>query len=449
MYSKQRDGRLNSRSLWRLMNPANSDLEQKTSPPDEPPGRIMMFRSLYHRDFAIFWAGNFLSNIGTWMQYIALGWVILVISNSPFLLGLNGFLAQIPSLVFSLPGGTIADRLNRRKLMLITQTSMMLLALLLAVLTSFRQITITEILVISFLAGVASALNYPAYQALIPDLIPREDLMNGIALNSAQFNMSRAIGPTVAGLALGGLGAAACFYLNSFSFLALIVALLMITIPPIHRDRGPHFWGAMIQGVRYLQEHRMVILLLTVPACLSLFGLPFIVLMPAVARNMIGVGATGLGFLMGGAGVGAVVAALAIAARGTPEHRGRMILASATLFSLALILLSRAHSFWVAFLLLAVMGGTIVGALTLTNTTLQMTTPPELRGRVMAMYYMAMAGLLPFGSLQAGAIAQAVGTRFALGLGGIVCLVYFLILPGCLNRLQRGASLSDYPETHG
>ncbi len=406
----------------------------------------MMFRSLYHRDFSIFWAGNFLSNIGTWMQYLALGWVILVVSNSPFLLGLNGFLAQVPSLVFALPGGTIADRMNRRKLMLITQTSMMLLALLLAVLTSIRQITITEILVISFLTGVASALNYPAYQALIPDLIPREDLMNGIALNSAQFNMSRAIGPTVAGLAMGTLGAAACFYLNSISFLALIIALLAITIPPVHREEGPRFWGSMMEGFRYLNKHRMVILLLTVPAFLSLLGLPFIVLMPAVARNMIGVGATGLGFLMGGAGLGAVAAALFIAARGTAENRGRMILTSATLFSLALILLSRAQTFWEAFFLLAVMGGTIVGSLTLANTTLQMTTPPQLRGRVMAMYYMAMSGLMPFGSLQAGALAQAIGTRFALGIGGAVCLVYFLILQISLNRLRQEGRFSGYPE---
>ena len=429
-----------------MMDLWHSELDHETKRAPEASRRLMMFRSLYHRDFSIFWAGNFLSNIGTWMQYIALGWVILVVSNSPFLLGLNGFLAQIPSLAFALPGGAIADRLNRRKLMLVTQTSMMLLALLLAILTSVRQITVREFLAISFLTGVASALNYPAYQALIPDLVPREDLMNAIALNSAQFNMSRAIGPTVAGLAMGVLGAAACFYLNSASFLALIIALLVITIPPVQRDKGPRFWGSMVEGLRYLNEHRMIIVLLTVPAFLSLLGLPFIVLMPAVARNLIGVGASGLGFLMGGAGLGAVAAALIIAARGTPEHRGRLILTSATLFSLALILLSRTHTFWGAFLLLAVMGGTIVGTLTLANTTLQMTTPPELRGRVMAMYYVAMTGLMPFGNLQAGAIAEAIGTRFALGFGGTVCLVYFLILQVSLNRLRQEGPLSGYPE---
>ncbi|TAM80085.1 MAG: MFS transporter [Acidobacteria bacterium] len=429
------------------MDPFDSELHHEPKCAVGPPRRVMMFRSLYHRDFSIFWAGNFLSNIGTWMQYIALGWVILLVSNSPFLLGLNGFLAQIPSLAFALPGGAIADRLNRRKLMLITQTSMMLLALVLAILTSIRQITIREILAISFLTGIASALNYPAYQALIPDLVPREDLMNGIALNSAQFNMSRAIGPTAAGLAMGALGAAACFYLNSISFLALIIALLVITIPPVQSANGGHFWGSMMDGLRYLNEHRMIIVLLTVPAILSLLGLPFIVLMPAVARNLIGVGASGLGFLMGGAGLGAVAAALFIAGRRTPEHGGRLILTSATLFSLALIFLSRAHTFWVAFLLLAVMGGTIVGTLTLANTTLQMTTPHGLRGRVMAMYYISMTGLMPFGNLQAGVVAQTAGTRFALGLGGTVCLIYFLILQISLSRLRREGPLSGYPET--
>ncbi len=410
--------------------------------PAQPRRQLLMFRSFHYRDFSIFWAGNFLSNIGTWMQNIALGWLILITTNSPFLLGLNGFLAQIPSLVFSLPGGAIADRLNRRKLMLTTQSAMMLLALLLAILTSVRQITITEILSISLLTGIATALNYPAYQALIPDLIPPKDLLNAIALNSAQFNMSRAIGPTVAGLVLGALGTAACFYLNTVSYLALIIALLMITIPARQKDLSPKFWKTVFDGVRYVNEHRLLIVLLTVPAFLSLFGLPFIVLMPVIARNMLGVGASGLGYLMGGAGAGAVTAALAIAAKGNIEHRGRAILTSAGLFSLSLVLLAGSHTFWRAFFLLVVMGATIVGTLTLTNMTLQVTTPPELRGRIMGMYYVAMTGLLPFGSLQAGAVAQALGTRYALVFGGAVCFVYFSILQIFLHRLRRTGRLT-------
>ncbi len=400
-----------------------------------------VFRSLRHRDFALFWSGNFLSNIGTWMQNLALGWLILLTTNSPFMLGLNGFLGSAPSFFFSLPGGAIADRLNRRKLMIYTQTSMMLLALVLALLTSFRVIRISEILVISFLTGLASALNNPAYQALVPDLVGREDLINAIALNSAQFNTSRAIGPTLAGLALGLVGAAGCFYLNSVSFLALILALLIINVPPRRAPEGPNVWRAILDGLRFVGKNRLLIILLSVPAFLSLFGLPFVVLMPAIAREMLKLGAAGLGYLMGGAGLGAVTAALTLAAQGNAERKGRFILMNAALFSLGLILLSQARSFGWSFLLLIVLGGTMVGALAMTNTTLQMNAPPELRGRIMSMYNLAVLGLAPFGSLQMGAVAEAWGIRAALALGGIICLVYFVVLLVFFPKLRRVASL--------
>jgi MFS family permease len=433
----------------RFMGSNEPNLTTAAVPALIPKRRLAMFRSLYRRDFGLFWTGNFFSNIGTWMQTVALGWVIVVMTNSPFLLGLNGFLSLAPTLVFALPGGAIADRLSRRRLMLYTQTAMMLLALALAVLTSFHRINIAAILGISLLTGIATALNYPAYQALIPDLVPREDLLNAIALNSAQFNMSRAIGPTLAGLALGTLGAAACFYLNSVSFLALIIALLMISIPPRPPHASARLWNAMLDAFRYLNQYRLLIVLLTVPAFISFLGLPFIVLMPVFARNLLHVGATGLGYLMAGAGLGAVTAALVIAARGTPERRGGYIFTNGSVFSLALIFCALAHSFWFAFSMLVVMGATMVGTLTLTNTTLQMTTPPQLRGRVMSVYYMAMSGLLPLGSLQAGAVAEALGARFALAFGGAVCLVYFLTLLILLPRLRKAGKLPSPQITEG
>ncbi len=412
------------------------------SQPLPPAGALgATFRSLRSRDFTLFWTGNFLSNIGTWMQNVALGWMILILTHSPFLLGLNGFLSQLPSLLFALPGGAFADVLSRRKLMLYTQTSMMLLALTLALLTSFHRINIAEILTISFLTGTANALNYPAYQALVPDLVERDDLMNAIALNSAQFNMSRALGPTLAGLALGSLGAAACFYLNSVSFLALIIALLIISIPLRRVDEGPTVWSSMLASLRFLNEYRLIIILLSVPAFMSFLGLPFIVLMPVFALDLIKVGASGLGYLMAGAGLGAVAAALTLASQGTPEHRGRFIISSAAVFSLALILLAHARSFWWAFFLLAVIGATMVGALTLTNTTLQMISPNHLRGRIMGLYYLAMSGLLPFGSLQAGLVAETLGTRAALTLGGAVCLIYFSMLLILLPRIRLAGKL--------
>jgi MFS family permease len=400
-----------------------------------------MFRSLRHRDFAYFWTGNFLSNIGTWMQNLALGWLVLEITNSPFLLGLNGFLGTAPSLVFSLPGGAIADRLNRRNLMIVTQTIMMVLALILAVLTSFRIVRIREILIISFLTGLASALNNPAYQAIVPDLVTREDLTNAIALNSAQFNMSRAIGPMLAGLTLGSLGAAGCFYLNTVSFLALIIALLAIRIPTRAVAEGGSIWATMVEGIRFVSRNRMIVLLLSVPAMLSWLGLPFVVLMPVFARDLIHVGPAGLGYLMAGAGIGAVVSALTLASQAHIKRRRQFILGCAATFSLGLILLARMTAFWWSFLLLIILGGTMVGALALTNSTLQAISPPEYRGRIMSMYNLAVIGISPLGSLQAGAVAEAWGVRTALALGGAVCLAYFLILFTVLTRTRQPAEV--------
>jgi MFS family permease len=408
-----------------------------------------MVRSFRHRDYAFFWSGNFLSNIGTWMQNLALGWLVLELTNSPFLLGLNGFLGTAPSLVFSLPGGAIADRLNRRKLMIVTQTVMMLLALTLAVLTSFRIITIQEIMAISFLTGLASSLNNPAYQAIVPDLVRREDLTNAVALNSAQFNMSRAIGPTLAGLALGSLGSAGCFYLNSLSFLALIIALLAIKLPPHTREEGPSVWAAMVEGLRFVARNRAVIVLLSVPAVLSLLGLPFVVLMPIFARDLLHVGPSGLGYLMAGAGIGAVISALTLAAQAHIQHRRAFVVGSAAAFSLGLILLARATTFLAAFSLLILLGATMVGALTLTNSTLQFISPPEYRGRIMSMYTLAVIGLSPLGSLQAGAVAEALGVRRALTLGGAVCLAYFLILLVVSPYLQEALPPAAHPLGNG
>jgi len=422
---------------YRMSSP-DTQLSDVSAAPSYDLGPLAaMFRSLRSRDYAFFWSGNFLSNIGTWMQNLALGWLVLEMTNSPFMLGLNGFLGSAPSLFFSLPGGAIADRLNRRKLMIATQTAMMLLALTLAVLTSFRIVTIAEIFAISFLTGLASALNNPAYQAIVPDLVKREDLTNAVALNSAQFNMSRAIGPTLGGLALGSLGAAGCFYLNTVSFLALIIALLSITVPAHPQHEGPSVWHAMLDGLGYVGRNRIVILLLSVPAALSLLGLPFVVLMPVYARDLLRVGPSGLGTLMAGAGLGAVISALTLAAQAHIRRRQQFILICASAFSLGLILLSRATTFFWSFLLLILLGATMVGALALTNSTLQAISPPDYRGRIMSMYNLAVIGLSPLGSLQAGAVAEALGVRFALALGGAVCAAYFLILLALLPRLPN------------
>ncbi len=392
---------------------------------DQARGFARVFRSFRHRDFAVFWSGNFLSNIGTWMQTVALGWLVLEITDSAWLVGVNGFVSAAPTLLFTLIGGAIADRVDRRRLMLVMQFGMLALALLLGTLTLLEKIDLRSILVIAFLSGLAMAINYPAYQALYPELVKEEDLLNAVALNSAQFNIARAVGPTVAGLALGAVGVAACFYLNAVSFLGLIVALLFIRPPQFIPHKGGSVWQAMREGFGFVGERRLILLLLSVSGFLSLFGLPFVILMPVFARDLLGVGASGLGYLMGGAGLGASLCAIVLAYIGEPRNKSRTITSSAMTFSLALVGFSMSGSFWLSFVLLAVLGAAMVGTLAVTNTSIQRLTPPRMRGRVMSMYNLSLLGLAPLGSLQAGAVAEVLGARVALGYGGVLCLVYF------------------------
>lgn len=392
---------------------------------DKARGFARVFRSFRHRDFAVFWSGNFLSNVGTWMQTVALGWLVLEITDSAWLLGVNGFVTAAPTLLFTLIGGAIADRVDRRRLMLVMQFGMLALALLLGTITLLEKIDLRSILIISFLSGLAMAINYPAYQALYPELVKEEDLLNAVALNSAQFNIARAVGPTMAGLALGAVGVAACFYLNAASFLGLIVALLIIRPPQIIHHKGGSVWQAMREGFGFVGERKLILLLLSVSGFLSLFGLPFVILMPVFARDLLGVGASGLGYLMGGAGLGASLGAIVLAYIGEPRNKSRTIIGSAMTFSLALVLFSMSRSFWLSFLVLAVLGAAMVGTLAVINTSIQLLTPPRMRGRVMSMYNLSVLGLAPLGSLQAGAVAETLGARVALGYGGVLCLVYF------------------------
>ena len=392
---------------------------------DQARGFARVFRSFRHRDFAVFWSGNFLSNIGTWMQTVALGWLVLEITDSAWMVGVNGFVSAAPTLLFTLIGGAIADRVDRRRLMLVMQFGMLVLALLLGTLTLLEKIDLRSILVIAFLSGLAMAINYPAYQALYPELVKEEDLLNAVALNSAQFNIARAVGPTVAGLALGAVGVAACFYLNAASFLGLIVALLLIRPPQFIPHKGSSVWQAMREGFGFVGERRLILLLLSVSGFLSLFGLPFVILMPVFARDLLGVGASGLGYLMGGAGLGASLCAIVLAYIGEPRNKSRTITSSAMTFSLALVGFSMSGSFWLSFGLLSVLGAAMVGTLAVTTTSIQRLTPPRMRGRVMSMYNLSLLGLAPLGSLQAGAVAEVLGARVALGYGGVLCLVYF------------------------
>jgi MFS family permease len=303
-------------------------------------------RALRNPNFRLFWSGNFLSNIGTWMQNVAQGWLVLVLSgNSAFWLGVVGFVGSIPFLFFTLFGGVIADRVDKRRLLLVTQTVMMLLAFLLATLAWLKVITVWEVAAIAFCNGVAMAMNAPSYQALVPRLVKREDLTNAIALNSAQFNMSRILGPTLGGYAMVLLGVAGNFFLNGLSFLAVLWALTRIEYPEEKPARHESMLSSLRGGFAYLNSEPQMRVLIWMTAAVSLLGLPFLTFIPYFAKIQLHAGESGLGWLLAASGSGAVLGAMTVAVLGVIRRRGVVLTVTGIVFFLAIIAFSFSQSF--------------------------------------------------------------------------------------------------------
>ncbi len=405
----------------------------------QPPAR-QMFRALRHRTYRLFWTGNFLSNVGTWMQNLALGWLVLQMTNSPLLLGLVGFTTWIPVLFFTPVGGVIADHADRRRMMIAAQSALMALALLLAVLATFGVVRILHVLVITFFSGVAMAVNAPAYQASVPELVPQEDLSNAIALNSAQFNLSRVIGPALAGWAMVRVGVAGCFYLNAFSFLAVLFALGRIRIPAHEHSHGVsayQIWKPLRDVFHYLHQQPVLRTLIVLVALASACGMPYIVLLPIFARDILEVGPKGLGYLMGAAGVGALCGALLLAWRGDRPRKGAFALRAALLFYASLVAFALSRRFDVSLAALAVTGGSMVSAVATVNNLLQKHVAPRMRGRVMAMHAVAFQGFTPIGSLLAGALAEYVGAPVALAALCVAALAVTAVVRFTVSGLRE------------
>ncbi len=372
-------------------------------------------RALRHRDFRLFWAGNFLSNIGTWMQNVAQGWLVLQKTNSAFWLGMVGFASTIPILLFALIGGVIADHVNNRKLLIVTQSAMMASAFIMAALAyNPNNITPHEILVLALITGIAMALNTPSYQALVPRLVPREDLTNSIALNSAQFNMSRVLGPTLGGLTMAMVGVAGNFFLNGLSFLAVIFVLTQIRYP--RRDSPPegHLWDKLKQGFVYAFRHKLMGPLVILTAITSLLGVPYLVFVPYFARDVLHSDERGLGLLMACSGLGAFFGAITIAYRTKIRYRGRFVIRAGSGFFLAIILFTFSRSFPLSGLLLMAAGYFMVIMVATINALLQHVAEESMRGRVMSIYSTAFLGLPPIGCLIAGLLARGISPAHAI-----------------------------------
>jgi MFS family permease len=389
--------------------------------------------ALRHRDFRLFWAGNFLSNVGTWMQNVAQGWLVLQLTNSAFWLGLVGFASTVPILLFALIGGVIADHVNNRKLLMATQSLMMVSAFIMAILASARRINAWEIAALALLTGVAMALNTPSYQALVPQLVPRDDLTNSIALNSAQFNMSRVLGPTLGGMTMalvrgffpGNIyaGAAGNFFLNGVSFLAVIFVLTQIHYP--ERDAPPEgrLWFKLKQGFEYVFNHGVMSPLVVLVAITSLLAIPYLVFVPYFARDVLHSDEQGLGILMACSGVGAFFGAVTIAYLAHLHNRGKLVVRAGSGFFLSIILFTFSRSFLLSGLLLMGAGYFMVVMVATINARLQHLADESMRGRVMSIYSTAFLGLPPIGSLAAGVLARGISPAHAIAFMSAAALV--------------------------
>ncbi|MDE2182780.1 MAG: MFS transporter [Alphaproteobacteria bacterium] len=397
-------------------------------PPEEPPSRgeapgaLELLKVFRHRNYRLFFAGQLVSLMGTWITSVAQGWLVYRLSHSPFYLGLATFAGQVPVFFVASFGGMIADRVDRRRLLVLTQMLSMLESVALAVLTLLGVIQVWEIILLALFQGTVNAFDIPTRQAFTIDMVGREDLRFAISLNSMMFNLARILGPTVAGLIIAAAGEGVCFSIDAVSYAAVLVGLLLMVVPPHPRRVQGHPLQEIGEGFRYTASSpRLRNPLLLVAACAA-FGVSFMSLMPAVARDVLHAGSEGLGLLMSSVGAGALIGAYALA---RVSDRWLMLTpaAAAACFGLAIILFAQSHWLMVsmALLLPAAFGQMLLGGSV--NTIIQTLSVDRFRGRVISIYTISFMGMMPWGALLIGWTAARIGIAEAVTLGGAVCLL--------------------------
>jgi MFS family permease len=400
-------------------NTANETVER-----DAQTSRLAVtLRALRHRNFQLFFSGQLISLIGTWMQNIAQAWLVYRLTGSSLLLGSVSFAGQIPVFLVAPFGGTIADRHNRQRVVIGTQTASMILAFILAALTLTGTVQVWHIFVLAASLGVVNAFDIPARQAFLVEMVGREDLMNAIALNSSMFNGARIVGPAIAGVLVASIGEGWCFFANGVSYIAVIIGLLLMHVqaPRKLAVNGSHL-EHIIEGFRFVKRTRPIRYILSLLGLVSLVAMPYTVLMPIFADRILHGGARGLGLLMGATGVGALLGALTLAARSGLSGLGRWIAMAAGGFGFFLVLFSFSRYFWLSAGLLIPVGFCMMLQMSSSNTMIQAMVPDRLRGRVMSVYSMMFMGMAPFGALLGGALADRLGAPIAVSMGAVGCI---------------------------
>jgi MFS family permease len=388
-----------------------------------PNGRFAnTVRALKHRNFRLFFTGQLISLIGTWMQTVAESWLVYRLTGSALLLGKTAFASQIPVFVLSPLGGIVADRFNRHRIIIATQSCAMALAGAYAFLTLTNRITVKEIIIIAACLGTVNAFDLPARQAFIVEMVGREDLINAIALNSSMFNGARIVGPAVAGLLVAAIGEGWCFAANSVSYIGVITGLLMMRVYPHEKKNNAPALEALREGFSYVKHTPPILALLMLLGLISLVAMPYSVLMPIFAEEILHSGARGLGMLMGATGLGALIAALSLASRTGVKGLGTWVSRASLAFGFTLMGFAYSRHFWLSVAILICLGFTMMMQMTASNTLIQSMVPDRLRGRVMSVYSMMFMGMAPIGSYSAGVAAHKIGAPLTLAVGGILSL---------------------------
>ncbi len=408
---------------------------------NDPKGLRLIFRALYSRNYRLFFGGQGISLIGTWMQQIAMSWLVYRMTNSAFFLGLIGFSSQICSFLFSPFAGVISDRWDRHRILVATQSLSMIQAFILAALTLMGSVTVLYLIILALFLGFVNAFDMPTRQAFVVEMVEkREDLGNAIALNSFLFNGARLVGPSIAGMLISILGEGMCFLLNGLSFLAVIVALLSMKTPQREEFPKTRVFQGFKEGFVYAVGFAPIRSILLFLGWISLVGTANTTLLPVFAKNILHGGAQTYGFLMAAIGVGAIVGAIFLASRRSVLGLGRIIATASTIFGIGLISFSLSHVMGLSFLLLMLTGFGMMVHMASCNTVLQTIVDDDKRGRVMSLYTMAFMGMAPFGSLAGGSLAGRIGAPATLIIGGASCMVgsflFIRILPS-LREIAR------------
>ena len=390
-----------------------------------------VFKAFHYREFRLMWFGACTSSIGTWMQNVAQAWLVFQISKSAFLLGLDSFLGQLPIVLFSLIGGVIADRIDRRRVLLGSQYVQMTSAFLLTLLIVFKVVHVWHILMLSFVVGCAQSFGGPAYSALVPMLVEKEDLPNAIALNSIQFNLARVIGPVLGGLALTGLGAAWCFGLNGLSFVAVIISLLLLTVTFAPAKTNESILTGMKQGIGFVRGQGAMVGLIALAFCMTALAIPVLTFLPVFAKDVFHRGPTAFTILLSCSGLGSVGGALIVAALGDVKNKGQIALVTLLLLGAAISGFAISKSIVLSGALLIVSGAAMMGVFSMVSSLVQLITPNEMRGRVMSVYNLAFRGGMPLGSLATGWLVPRYTAPYVVAVNGLLLVavgLYFLLV---------------------